>query len=116
MPCGPLRPVLTLPLVFTLTTKGVLRLVDGWYLGVEAEVLAVDRERRLLTVRPLDQTETNQFICSPLLPHHQPLFQPRVRSVIFFSIGSTGCAGLSVDRERIGGFTCGSRIIRESRE
>jgi hypothetical protein len=53
--------------------QGVLRLVDGWYLGVEAEVLAVDRERRLLTVRPLDQTETNQFICSPLLTTTSPL-------------------------------------------
>ena len=47
--------------------QGVLRLVDGWYVGIEVEVLAVDTTRRALTVRPIDQGATWRLTLSPLL-------------------------------------------------
>lgn len=64
--------------------EGVLRLVDGWYVGVEAEVLTVDPERRFLTVQPLDHAQINQFIFSPLLPATSPLPTPGEICFILF--------------------------------
>lgn len=56
--------------------QGILRLVDGWYVGVEVEVLAVDTPARGLTVRPLDQTETWCLNLTPQLCHSELAFAP----------------------------------------
>ncbi|HHT49099.1 MAG TPA: hypothetical protein GXZ98_07385 [Firmicutes bacterium] len=47
--------------------QGVLRLVDGWYIGAEVEILAVETGSRFLTVQPLDQTQTYRLHLSPHL-------------------------------------------------
>ncbi|HEY8391711.1 MAG TPA: hypothetical protein VIL83_03195 [Capillibacterium sp.] len=47
--------------------QGILRLVDGWYVGAEVEVLAVEDGGRRLTVQPLDQAQTYRVILSPHL-------------------------------------------------
>ena len=57
--------------------QGVLRLVDGWYVGVEAEVLAIETDYSALIVRPLDQGETSRLPFSPLfLPRSDPPLTP----------------------------------------
>ncbi|NLC53313.1 MAG: hypothetical protein GX770_05045 [Firmicutes bacterium] len=83
--CTALRPIapgLNFAARLYIDHEGVLRLVDGWYVGMEAEVLAVDPECRFLTLRPLDTPETNRFIFSPLLPTTSPL--PAPGEVCFF--------------------------------
>ena len=56
--------------------QGILRLIDAGYVGAEVEVITVDIGRRLLTVQPLDQTQTYQLTFSPLLPATSPQLAP----------------------------------------
>ncbi|NLM37635.1 MAG: hypothetical protein GX202_05865 [Firmicutes bacterium] len=78
----PIAPGFNFAARLYLDQAGVLRLVDGWYIGVEAEVLAIDQERGLLTVRPLDHAQTNQFSFSPLF--FTTSFLPAPGEVCFF--------------------------------
>ncbi len=72
----PIAPGFNFAACLYLDQTGVLRLVDGWYVGVEVEVRTVDWERRILTARPLDRAQTDQFTISPLLPANHPLPTP----------------------------------------
>jgi len=56
--------------------QGILRLVDGWYVGAEVEVLAVEAGGRLLTVQPLEQAQTYRLILSPHLASPSPALAP----------------------------------------
>ncbi|WP_231133424.1 hypothetical protein [Capillibacterium thermochitinicola] len=83
--CTALRPIapgFNFDARLYLDRAGVLRLVDGWYVGVEAEVLTIDPERGLLTVQPLDHAQANQFRLSPLFSATSPL--PAPGEVCFF--------------------------------
>lgn len=56
--------------------QGILRLVDGWYVGAEVEIRAVEAGGRRLTVQPVDQAETYQLILSPHLAPPSPALAP----------------------------------------
>lgn len=64
--------------------EGVLRLVDGWYVGTEVKVLAVDPERNLLTVQPLDHTRTGRLAFSPHFTATSPLPAPGETCFLLF--------------------------------
>ncbi|NLY91922.1 MAG: hypothetical protein GX081_10025 [Firmicutes bacterium] len=72
----PIAPGFNFAVRLYFDQHGILRLVDGWYVGVEVEVLAVEAEGRLLTVQPLDQAQTYHLILSPHLAPSSPVLTP----------------------------------------